>query len=154
MFMDYRTDWADMQRAVDDKEVGARLSSIREGLSLSQADFAQRLGISLRAYQTYERAERELPFPVALRLFTEFQINPLWLGLGPDAGTQKVLSPEGYAELCWTLYDEWERPIDSLIPKVPYEIRRTFVKKFARRTYRELEVPREEIAETVRDLKS
>lgn len=143
-----------MQQAVDDKEVGARLSSIREGLGLSQAALAQRLEISLRAYQTYERSERELPFSVALRLFSEFQINPLWLGLGHEAGSQRALSPEGNAELCWSLYEEWEKAISSLSPKLPYEIKKTLHRKLARRAFRELEVPREEIAETVRDLKS
>jgi transcriptional regulator with XRE-family HTH domain len=143
-----------MQQAVDDKAVGARLSAIREETGLSQADIAQRLGISLRAYQTYERAERELPFPVALRLFTEFQINPLWLGLGPEAGTQMALSTEGNAELCWSLYEEWEKAISSLTPKLPYEIKKTLHRKLARRTFRDLQVPQEEIAETVRDLKS
>lgn len=143
-----------MQRAVDNEEVGARLNAVREGLGLSQADLAQRLGISLRAYQTYERAERELPFPVALRLFIEFQINPLWLGLGPEAGSQKALSAEGNAELCWSLYEEWEKAIGSLTPKLPYEIKKTLHRKLARRTFRDLHVPQEEIAETVRDLKS
>jgi len=143
-----------MQPAINDNEVGARLSAVRETSGLSQTDFAQRLGISLRAYQTYERAERELPMPVAIRLYQEFQINPLWLTLGEQGGSRQALSSDDAARLCWELYEQWEKAINGLTPKVPYEIKKTLHRKLARRTYRDARIPSDDIAETVRDLKS
>lgn len=41
--------------------VGTRLRSIRLRADMSQQQFADLLGLKLRTYQSYERAERPLP---------------------------------------------------------------------------------------------
>lgn len=50
------------------ESLGARLLALRSERKLSQAEFANQLGISLRAYQSYERAEREVPVTVVASL--------------------------------------------------------------------------------------
>jgi transcriptional regulator with XRE-family HTH domain len=133
--------------------IGERLSEIREGLRFSQADFASELGISLRAYQSYERTERELPFSVAIELYRKFQVNPIWLALGIEGGSRRALSPEDAAALCSELYESWEKALSAFTPTVPYEVKRPLYRKLARATFRAAKVPNDEVAETVRDLK-
>lgn len=55
---------------------------------LSQKKFAEKLGVSLRAYQNYERGEREVPAALIRALFEAFQIDPVWLltGIAPNEG--------------------------------------------------------------------
>ena len=60
----------------------SRVSQARARFALSQSDMAERTGISLRAYQNYERGEREIPVVLVHRLFTEFGIDPVWLLTG------------------------------------------------------------------------
>jgi phage repressor protein C with HTH and peptisase S24 domain len=51
-----------MSSTTGDVEIGARLKALRDvakgGKPMSQGDFAESLGLSLRAYQNYERGER------------------------------------------------------------------------------------------------
>lgn len=63
----------------------ARVARVRAHLGLSQAAMAQRTGLSLRAYQNYERGEREVPVVLVHALYTEFDVDPVWLltGAGP-----------------------------------------------------------------------
>ncbi|AOV18835.1 hypothetical protein BJI67_16485 (plasmid) [Acidihalobacter aeolianus] len=65
---------------------GRRLWAIRVSSGLTQADFADVLGQSLRAYANYERGEREMPTALFRALCDSFQIDPLWLlkGFGED----------------------------------------------------------------------
>jgi transcriptional regulator with XRE-family HTH domain len=65
-------------------EVGDRLLRVRQENRLSQIEFARRLGVSVGAYQGYERGERETPSSMLWALYKEFQIDPLWV-LGGDA---------------------------------------------------------------------
>lgn len=143
-----------MTQAVSDAaSIGSRLNEVRADEGLSQAEFAQRLGISLRAFQSYERAERELPFSVAVQLFREFGINPLWLALGPELAARKALSADDSARLCSDLYETWQKAVEALPVDVSYEVRKTLHRKLARSTFRQANVPLNEISETVEDLK-
>ena len=44
--------------------IGRRLAGVREHRHLTQTEFAERLALSPRAYQNYERGEREIPAAV------------------------------------------------------------------------------------------
>jgi transcriptional regulator with XRE-family HTH domain len=68
----------------ENAEIGGRLASVREKLRLSQRDFAAKLGVSLRAYQNYERGEREITPKLIRALYEVFRIQPVWLLLGGD----------------------------------------------------------------------
>ena len=61
-----------------------RVGYVREHFSLSQSEMAQRIGMSLRAYQNYERGDREIPVALVHALYVEFKVDPTWLltGLG------------------------------------------------------------------------
>lgn len=63
--------------------MGQRLVAIRLASGLTQADFADKLGLSLRAYANYERGEREMPTALFRSLSETFQIDPLWQLNGP-----------------------------------------------------------------------
>jgi transcriptional regulator with XRE-family HTH domain len=47
--------------------------------NLSQEAMAQRLDISRSAYQYYERGERDITGTLLLRVFQEFDVDPLWI---------------------------------------------------------------------------
>ena len=51
---------------------------------MSQQQFADALGISLRAAQNYERGVRKLPSEVLIELARRFEIDPLWIMDGPE----------------------------------------------------------------------
>lgn len=85
-----------MSSLSDDKlnaEIGRRLVSVRNASDLAQNAFAERLGVSPRAYQNWERGEREIPAALLRSLYEEFAIDPLWMLMGPgdkpiDAGVR------------------------------------------------------------------
>lgn len=59
--------------------LGSRLAAVRSMANLSQEAMAQRLDISRSAYQYYERGERDITGTLLLRVFQEFDIDPLWI---------------------------------------------------------------------------
>ncbi len=59
--------------------LGNRLSAIRSQAHLSQEEMAQRLEISRSAYQYYERGQRDLTGSLLLKIFQEFDVDPLWV---------------------------------------------------------------------------
>jgi|SRR5690625_4428197 len=61
----------------DSTAVGHRLANIRSSQGLSQVTMAKCLGISPRAYQNYERGEREIPASLLVALYHEFGVEPL-----------------------------------------------------------------------------
>lgn len=78
-------------------QIGRRLAAVRERVRLVQIDFAERLGVSPRAYQNYERGEREVPAVVLKALYEVYGVDPLWLLTGltsnvePDTADLDVL---------------------------------------------------------------
>ncbi|MES0864867.1 helix-turn-helix transcriptional regulator [Ruegeria sp. SCPT10] len=64
--------------------IASRLLALREGLRLSQQQFADALGISLRAAQNYERGARKLPAETLIEIARKFEIDPLWIMDGPE----------------------------------------------------------------------
>jgi transcriptional regulator with XRE-family HTH domain len=71
----------------DDKKIGGRLLGYREKIDLSQGQIAKAIGISLRAYQNYERGERSITKEVICALSDKFGVDPTWLLMG--VGTDK-----------------------------------------------------------------
>ncbi len=59
-----------------------RVAIVRSHFGLSQTVMAERVGLSLRAYQNYERGEREIPVVLVQALYQAFQIDPVWLLTG------------------------------------------------------------------------
>lgn len=76
----------------DNLVIGERLVAVRELLRLTQVDFAGRLEVSPRAYQNYERGERELPAAVLTALHATFGIDPLWILIGPGTDPRKSVA--------------------------------------------------------------
>lgn len=73
--------------------IGERLAAARELQRLSQVEFAEQLGLSPRAYQNYERGERELPSTVLTALHAVFDIDPLWVLIGQSRDSRKSSAP-------------------------------------------------------------
>lgn len=59
-----------------------RLVEVRKSSDLTQAAFAGKLGISPRAYTSYELGERDLPLAVAVKLNQLFNVSADWLLFG------------------------------------------------------------------------
>lgn len=87
---------------------GERLARVRLAQGLNQADFAESLGLSMRAYCNYERGEREAPLAVLRAMHAVYDVDPLWL-IG------------GYEELPVT----GKPPMDvGLLAEIAYEVDR------------------------------
>lgn len=71
-----------------------RFLRIRERLGLSQAEFADKLDISLRSEQNYERGDRAIPSDVLLSLAKVFGIDPMWVLDGHEA-KPRLLTQQG-----------------------------------------------------------
>jgi transcriptional regulator with XRE-family HTH domain len=69
---------------MDNQKIGERLLRFRQEKKLSQAEFAERLGVSAGAYKNYERGDREIPSSLLLALHQEFDVDPLWLITAED----------------------------------------------------------------------
>jgi transcriptional regulator with XRE-family HTH domain len=71
--------------------VGYRLAAVRNMAGLSQEEMAQRLGTSRSAYQYYERNQRDLTASLLLKVYQEFDVDPLWMleGDTPDGKNRR-----------------------------------------------------------------
>lgn len=65
--------------------LGARMAIARNELGLSQARLAAALGISLRAYQSYELGKRSIPVEALVDMHRKFGVDLTWILLGVDA---------------------------------------------------------------------
>lgn len=62
--------------------MGARLTIIRNEIGLSQAAMAKAIGVSPRAYHSYEKGERGMPVEALVAVGEEFGADVPWLLLG------------------------------------------------------------------------
>lgn len=69
--------------------LGARLAIARNELGISQAKLAETLGISLRAYQSYELGKRSIPVEVLIEFYRKFEVDIRWILLGVEAVRMK-----------------------------------------------------------------
>ena len=72
------------------KSVGERLGALRTAQGLNQTQMAEQLDVVLRAYQNYERGEREIPSTLILRLVQRFDADPVWILNGPGLTPQRL----------------------------------------------------------------
>ncbi len=63
-------------------DIGVRLAHIRETLALSQAELAEKIGVSARSYQNYEQGKREFPTSLVYELCSSLGVNSHWLLTG------------------------------------------------------------------------
>ena len=59
--------------------LGKRLQAVRKKLQLSQEEISSQIGISYRAYTSYERGDRNPSIDFLQSLVTKFNINLNWL---------------------------------------------------------------------------
>lgn len=62
--------------------IGARLAITRNETGLSQTEMAKELGVSLRAYHSYEKGDRGLPVEALVMLHEKFDSDVNWILLG------------------------------------------------------------------------
>lgn len=65
--------------------LGARIAIARNELGMSQAKVSAALGISLRAYQSYELGKRSIPVEALVELHRQFAVDLNWILLGVEA---------------------------------------------------------------------
>ena len=65
---------------------GERLQKVRKQLQLSQEDISTQIGISYRAYSSYEREDRKPPIDFLEKLAIQYNINLNYLiaGIGKE----------------------------------------------------------------------
>ncbi len=69
-----------------DTAIGKRIQNIRVQKGLSQSNFADTLGISLRAYRNYERGERPISKKTLCELADKYGADLNWLLIGREPG--------------------------------------------------------------------
>jgi transcriptional regulator with XRE-family HTH domain len=74
------------------EKIGARLMQVRKSVDLTQAEFAEKLGVSPRAYSGYELDERDLPVSIVVKLHESFNVSANWLLLGEGAQNSEDLA--------------------------------------------------------------
>lgn len=100
--------------------IGRRLAAARERVRLSQNEFAERMGISPRAYQNYERGEREVPATVLRLLYESFGVDPLWVLIGPGtdpSGRDAAVSPDLVEQIVVAVEQRLQRIRKPLSPE-------------------------------------
>lgn len=108
--------------STDDRnaEIGLRLAAVRATAGLAQAAFAERLGVSPRAYQNYERGEREVPAALIKALYEIYAIDPIWLLTGPGLKPQD-LRAEAHADLLVQIIVEVDARLAKMKRRLPPE---------------------------------
>ena len=65
--------------------LGAHMAIARNELGLSQARMAEALGMSQRAYQSYETGKRSMPVEALVDMHRQFGVDLNWILLGVEA---------------------------------------------------------------------
>lgn len=65
-------------------DVAVRLAAIRAASGLTQARFADSIGVSDRTYINYERGDREVPATVLRELLEVYGVDPAWVLTGGE----------------------------------------------------------------------
>jgi transcriptional regulator with XRE-family HTH domain len=75
--------------AQDSKSVftsmGARLAIARNEVGLTQTAMAEAIGVSHRAYHSYEKGQRGLPVEALVAIADRFDVDAAWILLGTKA---------------------------------------------------------------------
>lgn len=102
-----------MSTTFDNISIGGRLKQLRQKKSLSQSSFSSLLGVSLQAYQNYERGDRPITKDLIVVLMTEFGVEPSWLLSGEQALEPHSSQPELNEELLQQIIEG----VESLLSK-------------------------------------
>ena len=65
--------------------MGARLTIARSEVGISQAAMAEAIGVSPRAYHSYEKGQRGIPVEALIAMGERFEVDVPWLLLGTNA---------------------------------------------------------------------
>ena len=63
-------------------EIGARLAICRNEIGVSQAAMAEAIGVSHRAYHSYEKGKRGVPVEALVKMQGRYEIDVAWILLG------------------------------------------------------------------------
>ena len=65
--------------------MGARLAIARNEVGLTQTSMADAIGVSHRAYHSYEKGQRGLPVEALVAISEKFEVDAAWILLGTKA---------------------------------------------------------------------
>ena len=65
--------------------MGARLAIARNEVGLTQTAMAEAIGVSHRAYHSYEKGQRGLPVEALVAIADRFEVDAAWILLGTKA---------------------------------------------------------------------
>lgn len=65
--------------------MGARLAIARNEVGLTQTAMAEAIGVSHRAYHSYEKGQRGLPVEALVAMSDRFDVDAAWILLGTKA---------------------------------------------------------------------
>lgn len=88
---------------------GARLAALRMKAELTQKEVAERSGVNLRTYQTYEIEARDISASALLAFDKTFNWNPRWILSGE--GDPLEFPPE---QVCQDIFERLEEALSSL----------------------------------------
>lgn len=71
------------------RALGAHIAISRNELGMSQTKMTEALGISLRAYQSYELGKRSIPVEALVELNRQFDVDLNWILLGAESVRMK-----------------------------------------------------------------
>lgn len=95
---------------VSDADIGQRIQRVRTQKGMSQADFANALGISVRAYQNYERGDRPVSKQLLCALKAAFGVSSDYILDGEEsAGSADNLRNVVRPDLLQAIGEEIER---------------------------------------------
>ena len=80
-----------------------RFQILRKKFGLTQAEFAEQLGISLTAYKNYENGTRDPSASVLMLLCTLYDVVPAWLLKGAEDAQMPKILDVGKTELVFKL---------------------------------------------------
>lgn len=120
--------------------IGDRLTGRRNELGLSQAAMAEALGVSARAYHSYEKGKRGVPVEAAVALVEQFGGDLNWLlrGIRSTASEHDVEALE-----------DFERALDAYLERERIALKHPKRSAIAARWYRSYlrgkEIPMEDV---------
>ncbi|EIJ44003.1 putative transcriptional regulator [Beggiatoa alba B18LD] len=98
--------------------IGKRLLYLRESKGLNQEEISDSVGISLRAYQNYERGERTISKELIHALLSTYGVDPVWLLTG-DGNMYRNEKPaprtQAIVEMIESLDDSQKQKIYAVI---------------------------------------
>lgn len=86
-----------------------RLGELRKQLGFTQAEFAEKLGVSISAYRTYEYGTRDPPASLLVLLVSQYDVVPAWLLKGQDSQSVAKILDVSKTEACFRYMDVFRK---------------------------------------------